>query len=95
MHLVKNNDTIVKATFMSTLFRMILAAKFPFLAWWPGFMQKAELTAMLNGILEKRRQDIKNKNVKKDVLQVLLDAHEAEPQRFTEKHVKENMLVFM
>ncbi len=94
MHLTINNDTKIRATFISTLFRIVIVAMLPLLNW-PGFVKKAELTAMLDGILEKRRQEIKEKVVKKDVLQVLLNAHEAEPDRFTEKHVRENMLVFM
>ncbi|KAH7346321.1 cytochrome P450 [Rhexocercosporidium sp. MPI-PUGE-AT-0058] len=95
-NLTKTNNTHLKEIFAKQLRTMLAHAQIPFLKYIP-FMPSPvnhEIEDRLNGILTKRRS-VDKKEVKKDLLQMLIDTKEKYPNDYKEGHIKADMILFM
>jgi cytochrome P450 len=58
-------------------------------------LRSPEMDEMIQGIISKRRKAMEAREPKQDLLQILIDTHDANPEEFTMMHVHEEMRVFM
>lgn len=104
--LVINEDPHVKNLFLDRLRRVYIDVAFPFLKYIPWVPSPvAEMDRMIHGIIETRRAEMmkrrgENKESEKeeekmDLLQIFLNANENDPTGFTDKHLMEEMRLFM
>ncbi|KAL2069494.1 hypothetical protein VTL71DRAFT_14173 [Oculimacula yallundae] len=95
-NLTKTNNTHLKEIFTRQLKTMLVHAHFPFLKYLPFVPNPAdpEITRRLDGVLAKRRA-LDKKDVKKDLLQMLIDTKEKYPKEYLEGHIKSDMQLFM
>lgn len=92
---VRTNDAYMKRLFLNHLKEAALYANFAFLKWLPFTKPgtRAELDKITDSIVSKR-QTAKDQT-RRDLLQILLDTHKANPDFFSEMHLKEEMRMFM
>src|SRR6266487_4386999 len=92
---VRTNDTKMKKLFINHLQEVALHSMFTFLKWIPFMKSRtaAEMDMIIDAIVSKR---LKAKGqTRKDLLQIFLDAHKEDPTSFSDKHLKEEMRLFM
>jgi hypothetical protein len=92
---VRTSDNRLKNLFIDHLKETAIHTSFPFLKWLP-FAQPSkasEMDKITDSIVSKRR-DAKDQT-RKDLLQIFLDTHKANPESFSDKHLKEEMRLFM
>lgn len=92
---VRTNDDYIKNLFIKHLRETAVFANFPFLKWLPFVNHKtgAELDKVTDTIISKRRSA--KDQTRKDLLQIFLDTHKSNPESFSERHIKEEMRLFM
>jgi uncharacterized protein with NRDE domain len=92
---VRTNDSYVKSLILGSLKEGALYATLPFLKWLPFLPERkiAKMDRVTDTIISKRRA-AKDQS-RKDLLQIFLDTHNANPNTFTEGHLKEEMRLFM
>lgn len=92
---VRSSNTHFKSLFLKHLKESALVASFTFLKWLPFVKLNtvAQLDKITDDIISKRHGA--GGQARKDLLQIILDAHKADPNSFSEKHVKEEMRLFM
>jgi cytochrome P450 len=92
---VRTNDNYLKNLFIQHLQETAIVANFPFLKWLPFFRLRktAEMDQIIDGIVSKRLSS--KDQTRKDLLQIFLDTHKANPESFSDKHIKEEMRLFM
>ncbi|KAF7882809.1 uncharacterized protein EAF02_006172 [Botrytis sinoallii] len=103
--LVINEDPHVKNLFLNRLRRVYIDVVLPFVKYIPFIPSPVqEMDRMIDGIIKTRRAEmgsgrkgLKEEKVreKKDLLQIFLDANENDPKGFTDKHLMEEMRLFM
>ncbi|KAF7946606.1 hypothetical protein EAE96_009601 [Botrytis aclada] len=103
--LVINEDPHVKNLFLDRLRRVYIDVILPFIKYIPFIPSPVqEMDCMIDGIIKTRRAEMrrgtkglegeKSKD-KMDLLQIFLDANESDPKGFTDKHLMEEMRLFM
>ncbi|KAK0120157.1 hypothetical protein ONS95_011563 [Cadophora gregata] len=95
-NLTKTNNTHLKEIFSRQLQKMFVHAQFPILKYLPFVPNPVdpEIQRRLNDILAKRRS-LDKKDVKKDLLQMLIETREKYPNEYLEGHIKADMTLFM
>ncbi len=94
-HLVISNNNKLKKSFMSMLIRAGINAQLPYpryLPFWPPVVS-ADTNKMLDDVLYKR--EIIGRPVKKDLVQIILDAHQTDPINFPEVRLRDEITMFM
>jgi hypothetical protein len=97
-NLVESDDAKLKNMFMKRLQRGAIDAQFPFVKYLPFVppSNTVEFSQLVYDIVAKRRKENKESGIKKkDLVQIFIDINEADPVGFTEKHIREEMLLFM
>ncbi|PVH81743.1 cytochrome P450 [Cadophora sp. DSE1049] len=94
-NLVASNDKKLKNIFHDRLKRAAVDAQFPFIKYLPFVppSQSEEFNSMIDGIISKRRAE--KGPVKKDLVQIFIESHDADPVAFTHQHIREEMSLFM
>ncbi|KUJ07792.1 cytochrome P450 [Mollisia scopiformis] len=94
-HLVTSNDTKLKKTFVSILVKAAINGQFPYLRYIPFWPQpiSAEMNRLLENVLKKR--DIAGQPAKRDIVQIILDAHQTDPVGFPEIRMRDEITMFM
>lgn len=92
---VRTNDAKMKKLFINHLQEAALYSTFTFLKWVPFMEPKAvvKLDQITDAIVSKRLKA--EDQTRKDLLQIFLDAHKENPTSFSDKHLKEEMRLFM
>jgi hypothetical protein len=93
--LVKSNDKRMKNMVMNRLKRAALDAQFPFIKYLPFVppSQGEGLNDIIDNIVATRKAE--SQKPKKDLLQIIVDVNNANPETFTHLHVREEMSLFM
>jgi len=93
--LVRTNDSYLRSLILGQLKENALYATLPFLKWLPFLPERknAEMNRMTDTIISKRRAAKDQSS--NDLLQIFLDTHDANPNTFTEDHLKQEMRLFM
>jgi hypothetical protein len=96
-NLVESEDTVLKNMFTKRLKRIAIDSMFPFLKYLPFVPPiSAAMNKVIDGIVAKRRRENTEKGVvKRDLLQIFLDNNDTDPVGFSEKHIREEMQLFM
>jgi cytochrome P450 len=96
--LVASGDTKLKNIFLDRLKRAAIDSQFPFLKYIPFTppSMSEDFNAMIDRIIAARRDEMKGKSSgKKDLLQMFIETHDADPIAFSELHMREEMALFM
>jgi cytochrome P450 len=95
--LSRTDNSKLTNMFHDRLKKTCLNTLFPFLKYLPFMpsLRSPEMDEMIQGIISKRRKAMEAREPKQDLLQVLIDTHDANPEEFTMMHVHEEMRVFM
>ena len=95
--LSRTDNSKLTNMFHDRLKKTCLNTLFPFLKYLPFMpsLRSPEMDEMIEGIVSKRRKSMEAREPKQDLLQVLIDTHDANPEEFTMMHVHEEMRVFM
>lgn len=92
-NLIKTDDRRLKGLFLSRLKRAAIDTNLPFVKYLPFVPPPSQdLNNMIDTIVEKRRSE---KEPKRDLLQILLDANKEDPVSFSDLHIYEEMILFM
>ncbi len=95
-NLVESDDNTQLNIIHSYMRRVALDAQFPFNKYLPGVPPaSSEISVLINRIVSRRRQEMEQGVAKKDILQIFIDTNDADPVSFTDKHIKEEMILFM
>ncbi|PMD36797.1 cytochrome P450 [Hyaloscypha variabilis F] len=94
-NLVTSNNTKLKKTFMSILIKAAINGQFPYLRYIPFWPQAIppDMNRMLDDVLD-RRESV-GKPAKKDIVQIILDAHQMDPIGFPEMRMRDEVTMFM
>jgi len=94
-NLVTSNNTKLKKTFMSILIKAAINGQFPYLRYIPFWPQAIppDMNRMLDDVLD-RRESV-GKPAKKDIVQIILDAHQTDPIGFPEMRMRDEVTMFM
>jgi hypothetical protein len=94
-NLVKSNDSKVKDMFINQLKRRTIDIMFPFVQYLPFVPPSIEqdIKNIIDTIISKRRAE--KGMAKKDLVQIFVDTNKANPISFSEKHIREEMTLFM
>jgi cytochrome P450 len=92
---VRTNDNYLKNLFIQYLQETALDTNFPFLKWLPSQRPRkgAVVDKITHDIVSKRLNS--KDQTRKDLLQILLDTHKANPEAFSDQHIKDEMRLFM
>lgn len=93
--LVESNDLKMKNMVMERLKRAAIDVQFPFIKYLPFVppSQGDEMNNIIDNIVATRKAE--KEKPKKDLLQIIVDVNEANPETFTHLHVREEMSLFM
>jgi len=95
-NLVISDDSKQKGLLTSYLQRVAIDAQFPFIKYLPGVNPASSMVSgLVDRIILKRREEMEKGINKKDLLQILMDTNKADPMSFTDKHIQEEMILFM
>lgn len=94
-NIVTSNNNKLKKTFMSRLIRAAINGQLPYLRYIPFWPQPipAEMNKMLEEVLDRRERA--GKPVKKDLVEIILDAHQTDPITFPEMRMRDEVTMFM
>jgi hypothetical protein len=92
---VRTNNNRLKNLFLEHLKETAIFTSLSFLKWLPFVRPKiaAELDNITDAVVTKRLNA--KDQTRRDLLQILLDTHKANPESFTSQHLKEEMRLFM
>ena len=92
---VRTNDNHLKNLFIEHLKEAAIFTNFSILKWLPFVQPRkvAEMDKIIDSIVSKRRNE--KHQTRKDLLQIFLDTHNTNPESFSDKHLKEEMRLFM
>lgn len=94
--LVESDDAHQKGLLSAYLRRLAVDAQFPFYKHLPGVSSPyAEIKDLIHEITTKRRDEMEKGIIKKDLLQIFMDTHKADPVGFSEQHLRDEMILFM
>jgi len=95
-NLVQSDDNTQRNMFNAYMKRIALDAQFPFLRHLPGVPSASStVSGLIERIVSKRRKEMEKGITRKDILQIFMDTHNADPISFTDKHVQGEMILFM
>jgi cytochrome P450 len=94
-HLVTSGDTKLKKSFGGGLKLASLQAQIPIVKYVP-FVAKA-VTATMDNTVEEiiARRQAETGPPKRDIVQIIMDAHKADPIHFPEQRVRDEIKLFM
>ena len=93
-NLVESDDARQKGIFNDYLKRLAFDAQFAFLR--PLLPPPStKIRDLVHRIVTKRRDEMEKGIEKKDLLQIFIDAHNADPIAFSDKHIRDEMILFM
>jgi hypothetical protein len=94
-NLVATNNTKLKKIFVSTLIKAVINGQLPYLRYLPFWPHpiSASMNKMLDDVLD-RRESL-GKPVKKDIVQIILDAHQTDPVAMPELRMRDEITMFM
>jgi hypothetical protein len=98
VNLVTSNDLTLKKSLARALKLASLQSQAPWLRYVPGVMNLlGYLTAEMNNVVEEiiTRRRAETGPVQRDLLQIILDANEADPVFFPEQRIREEVKLFM
>jgi cytochrome P450 len=98
LNMVSSNDITLKESITQLFSRQVLTSAFPLVRYLPFIppAQSPSLVKMTEDIIATRKAEMAQKrNVKKDILQIILNAHTEEPELYTEQRVRDEMNMFM
>ncbi len=76
--------------------RVAIDAQFPFVRYLPGVPSASSvISGLIERIVSRRRKEMEKGITKKDILQMFIDTNNADPVSFTEKHIRDEMILFM
>lgn len=95
--LTRTDDAKTRGIFQKRLVNTALHTQFPFLKYIPytPSPKSPEMDEMIEQIVFKRRKALEAGEKKKDLLQIFLDTHDANPDEFTVDHIYDEMRLFM
>lgn len=95
--LTRTDDGKTRGIFQRALINLALNTQFPFLRYIPYAPSRTspEIDEMIEQIISKRRKALDAGEERKDLLQIFLDTHDANPSEFTVEHIYEEMRLFM
>jgi hypothetical protein len=90
-NLVASPDTKLKKTFLSILMKATINAQFPYLRYLPFWPQpiSAETNKLLDNVINRR--ETMGQPAKRDLVQIILDAHRADPIAFPELRMRDEI----
>lgn len=96
--MVSSNDITLKESITLFMARQVLTMAFPLTRYLP-FMppgQSSSLVKMIEEIIATQKAELAQKReVKKDILQIILHAYEVDPKNYTEQRGRDEMNMFM
>jgi len=94
-NLVSSNNTKLKKTFVSILIKAAINGQFPYLRYMPFWPQpiSTDMNKLLDNVLNKR--ETVGQPVKKDIVQIILDANQTDPVAFPEMRMRDEITMFM
>ena len=98
LNMVSSNDITLKESITQLFSRQVITAIFPLARYLPFIPppQTPSLVKMTEDIIATRKAEMAQKRkVKKDILQIILNAHNEEPDLYTEQRVRDEMNMFM
>ena len=95
-NLVESDDADQKGIFNRYLIRNLTMTMVPFVKYLPFVPPSSfEIQPLVDRIVSTRREEVKKGIHKKDLLQIFIDANNADPIGFSNKHLTQEMIVFM
>lgn len=95
-NLIESDDNTQKNIFNSYMRRVAIDAQFPFVRYLPGVPSASSvISGLIERIVSRRRKEMEKGITKKDILQMFIDTNNADPVSFTEKHIRDEMILFM
>lgn len=95
-NLVESDDMKQKDLFNAYLRRVAIDVQVPFVEYMPGVKSASFMvTGLIEIIVSKRQKELEKGISKKDLLQIFVDTHNADPISFTVKHIRDEMILFM
>ena len=94
-NLVTSNNNKLKKTFKSMLIKAAINGQFPYLRYLPFWPQpiSADMNKLLEQVLDRR--ETAGKPAKKDIVQIILDAHRTDPIGMPEMRMRDEVTMFM
>jgi len=96
--MVSSNDVTLKESITQLFARQVITFLLPISRYLPFIPpgQTPSLIKLTEDIIANRKAAMEEKReVKKDILQIILDAHHTEPKLYTEQRVRDEMNMFM
>lgn len=95
-NLVVSDDSKQKNLLNRYMRRVAIDAQFPFVKYLPGVKPASSIISdVIERTVAKRRQEMEKGISKNDILQILVDTNNADPIAFTDKHIRNEMILFM
>jgi hypothetical protein len=94
-NLVISKDADIKKQFTDMLTRIVIHSRLRFLRYLPFVppIMGSEIKTLLKNIIARRQSE--TGPVKRDIVQIIMDAHQADPVAFPEKRVPDEIAFFM
>ncbi len=95
--LVESDDAKQKDIFNNYLMKTTIVSLLPYNITHLPFIPAPSVTIqpLIDRIVAKRRSEMEKGTNKKDLLQMLIDAQDEDPISFTDKHLRDEMIMFM
>jgi hypothetical protein len=96
--MVTSNDVTLKESITQLFARQVITFLFPIARYLPFIPsgQSPSLIKMTEDIIATRQAEMAQKlEVKKDILQIILNAQQTNPELYTEQRVRDEMNMFM
>ena len=97
-NMVSSNDITLKESITQIFARQVITGTFPLARYLPFIppSQTPSLVKMTEDIIATRKAEMAQKRVvTKDILQIILNAHDEDPDLFTAQRVRDEMNMFM
>ena len=96
--MVSSNDVMLKESITQLFARQVITSILPISRYLPFIPpgQSPSLIKLTEDIIANRKATMAQKReIKKDILQIILDAHHSDPKLYTEQRVRDEMNTFM
>ena len=96
-NLVASEDTRFRSLLWSRLTQSAIHSQLPWLKYLPFVpVQSTELDDMIDKTVAQRRRDKEEgKEIKRDLVQIVIENHDADPENYTIKHLRQEIGLFM
>ncbi|KAF4633573.1 hypothetical protein G7Y89_g4555 [Cudoniella acicularis] len=95
-NLVESDDSKQKDLLNRYLRRVAIDAQFPLVKYLPGVPSASSMISeVIEKTVSKRRKEMEKGISKQDILQIFVDTNNADPVSFTDKHIRDEMILFM